>query len=495
MLFRSANGSRVRWRLSVWPRLFLLRPVAWVLGTLRLRRMEAATLALDTAPEPAVQAGRGELSVAGERLRQGLTGDEQALAARLVDWVERAPDAEVLAMRPFALADRWGAPRTAVLDTFLEAVGAGLVDMQWDIVCPSCRTGSSRVDHLFELGESAHCTYCDIHFDLPLDRAVEAVFRPARALRTVEVGPYCTGGPMRTPHVVAQAPLPADGAAHLGVPTAAGSYRLFVRGGATGTVVVAEGEPAEVTVSFDGTLSPAETRVAPGGTLEVRQAGGVARHCKLENTAWIDQAATAHVLSLNARFRRMFSGEVLGPGRQLSVSRIALLFSDLSGSTALYSRVGDARAFRLVQDHFDLLQSPISAEGGVIVKTIGDAVMAAFPDEPAALRAALAAQAAWPQFAAAHPDGEGVLLKLGVHAGPAYVVTANGALDYFGQTVNLAARLQGAAGEGEIVVVDALARRAEAEGLLGNARVTERFRATLKGLDRPVEAARLAFPG
>ena len=191
----------------------------------------------------------------------------------------------------------------------------------------------------------------------------------------------------------------------------------------------------------------------------------------------------------------MFSGEVLGPGRQLSVSRIALLFSDLSGSTALYSRVGDARAFRLVQDHFDLLQSPISAEGGVIVKTIGDAVMAAFPDEPAALRAALAAQAAWPQFAAAHPDGEGVLLKLGVHAGPAYVVTANGALDYFGQTVNLAARLQGAAGEGEIVVVDALARRAEAEGLLGNARVTERFRATLKGLDRPVEAARLAFPG
>lgn len=489
------GGSRVKWRLSVWPRSVLLRPVAWVLGTLRMRKIAAATLALDEAPELPSAPPRAELRAAGERLVSTLGTEDRALSARLVDWVERAPDAEVLAMRPFALADRWGAPREQVLELFLEAVGAGLVDLHWDIVCPSCRTGASRVDHLFELGQAGHCPSCDLTFDLPLDRAVEAVFQPARSLRAVEIGPFCTGGPMKTPHVLAQGTLPAGGETRLGAPLATGAYRLFVRGGPVAQVIVQEGAESEVAFTVEGGILPERGEVAPGGLVIVRQPGGVTRHCKLEDTAWADQAATAHVLTLNPRFRRMFSGEVLGPGRQLSVSRIALLFSDLSGSTALYSRVGDAQAFRLVQDHFDLLRRPIDDAGGVVVKTIGDAVMAAFPDEASALRAAVSAQAAWPAFLAAHPEGAGVMLKVGVHAGPAYVVTANGVLDYFGQTVNLAARLQGAAGEGEIVVTEDLARRAETEGILGPARVTERFRATLKGLDRPVEAARLALLG
>ena len=489
------GGSQVRWRLSVWPRFFLLRPVARLLGWWRVRAIGASTLALDAAPDqlPAAPASQ-ELPAAGSRLAGAVETADVALARRLVDFVTTAPDADVLGMRPFALADQWGEPRDRVLGVFLEAVGAGLVEMHWDIVCPSCRTGASRVERLYELSEAGHCEFCDLRFDLPLDRAVEAVFQPARTLRVVEIGPYCTGGPMRTPHVLAQAPLPQDGIARLGVPEAPGKYRVFVRGGATTSITVLEGGPSEVTLGYDGALTPEAIEVAPGGLIQVHQAGGSTRHCKLENTAWVDSAATAHALSLNPRFRRMFSGEVLGPGRQLRVARIALHFSDLSGSTALYSRVGDASAFRLVQDHFDLLGLPIGAEGGVVVKTIGDAVMAAFPDEVAALRAAVAMQASWGEFSEAHPEGQGVMLKIGVHAGPAYVVTANGVLDYFGQTVNLAARLQGAAHEGEIVVIQALADRAIEEGHLGAARVGGNFAASLKGLEAPVRAARIVVP-
>jgi class 3 adenylate cyclase len=269
---------------------------------------------------------------------------------------------------------------------------------------------------------------------------------------------------------------------------------VFVRGGASADIQVVAGGPAGLSFEAAATLVPGQGRLAPGGSVLVHQAGGVARHVKLEHVEWADSAATAHQMSLHPRFRRLFSGEVLGPGRQLSVARVALLFSDLSESTALYSRLGDAPAFRLVQDHFELLRDYVAAEGGVVVKTIGDAVMAAFPDESRAVRAAVAMQAGWDSFCTRQPVASHTMLKLGVHAGPAYVVTANNVLDYFGQTVNVAARLQGAARGREIVLTDELASRAAEGGWLGAARVSERFDAVLKGLDAPLRAARLVVP-
>ncbi|MDP2308486.1 MAG: adenylate/guanylate cyclase domain-containing protein, partial [Pseudomonadota bacterium] len=419
-----------------------------------------------------------------------LDRDERPLARRLGELVAWAPDDDLMHLRPYELADRWGEPRDRVLAVCLEAVMAGLLQMHWDLICPSCRTGSSRVEHLYELKDGGHCTFCDIRFDLPLDQSVEAIFQPAPSLRLVEARPYCTGGPAATPHVLAQAPLPRDGEARFRAP-ADGRYRVFVRGGASTDITVAPDGAREVVLLAGDDLSPASARLAPGGAIIVRQVGGTSRHVKLEHVTWADRAATAHRLSVHPRFRRLFSGEVLGPGRQLRVARVALLFSDLSASTALYTRVGDASAFRLVQDHFEFLREKITVQGGVVVKTIGDAVMAAFEDEGAALRAGIAMQAGWDEFRAQRPDGVDTMLKLGVHSGPAFVVTANGLLDYFGQTVNVAARLQGAAHEREIVVTDELAERAVDAGWMGQARVTEHFDAVLKGLDRPVRAARL----
>lgn len=490
------GGSHVRWTLALTLKLGMLEPFTRLLGARRLAMIVEATRAYDrdlaALPTPANGVARDRLARATSALLAVLPAEEQGVARRLAGFVAEAPDEAVLRIRPYELAERWGEARERVLAVCLEAVVAGLLQMQWDIVCPSCRTGASRVSHLYELGQNGHCAYCDISFELPLDRAVEAVFQPAAAVRVVEARRFCTGGPAAVPHVVAQFGLPADGEAHVRAPTLPGRYRLFVRGGATADVTVhPAGEPDAGLVVAAG-VTPAAVRVAPGTTIRVRQAGGPPRHAKLEHVDWADRAATAHHLSLEPRFRRLFSGEVLGPGQTLHVARVALLFSDLSASTALYSRVGDAPAFRLVQDHFTHLRDAIAAEGGVVVKTIGDAVMAAFPDEAAALRAAVAMQATWDTFRDGRPDAADTMLKVGVHAGPAYVVTANGVLDYFGQTVNVAARLQGAAHEREIVVTDDLARRAAEAGWLGPARVVERFDAVLKGLDHPLRAARLA---
>lgn len=113
-------------------------------------------------------------------------------------------------------------------------------------------------------------------------------------------------------------------------------------------------------------------------------------------------------------------------------------------------------AFRFVDDHFDVLRAAVAETGGAVVKTMGDAVMAAYTDDAACLRGAIACLERFEAFRRATPHAARTSLKVGLHAGPAYVVTANGALDYFGQTVNVASRLQHVAASGELVFCDGL---------------------------------------
>jgi class 3 adenylate cyclase len=194
-------------------------------------------------------------------------------------------------------------------------------------------------------------------------------------------------------------------------------------------------------------------------------------------------------------FRRQFGSHVLRPGLSLKVARATILFSDLTASTALYAREGDAVAFKLVQDHFDVLGAAIEQQRGAVVKTIGDAIMAVFEDEADGVRGAVAMLRAFEAFRKGSEQarrGE-VHLKLGLRAGACYVVTANKMLDYFGQSVNVAARLQSLAEPGEAVVPAALADVAEHAGWLEGAFVRERFSTPVKGVDGDVAAARIAL--
>ena len=135
----------------------------------------------------------------------------------------------------------------------------------------------------------------------------------------------------------------------------------------------------------------------------------------------------------------------------LGVKDIALLFTDLKGSTALYDRIGDLNAFALVQQHFDRLQEVTVRHNGAIIKTIGDAVMAAFLKPADAVQAALEMRSEIASFNERQPD-KALILKIGVHKGAAIAVTLNDRLDYFGQTVNIAARVQNLADADEIFV-------------------------------------------
>jgi len=183
----------------------------------------------------------------------------------------------------------------------------------------------------------------------------------------------------------------------------------------------------------------------------------------MERMAWTDQAATAAEVTALQIFRDLFSSEALRPGEQISVGSLTVLFTDLRNSTRLYVEIGDATAFGRVMNHFDVLKRSIAEADGALVKTIGDAVMAVFREPAAALKAMIDAQ----RLLAAPPDGSAPLtLKAGIHAGPCIAVTLNDRLDYFGSTVNTAARLEALSTGDDVVISQAVYEDPEVQEMI-----------------------------
>jgi class 3 adenylate cyclase len=329
-----------------------------------------------------------------------------------------------------------------------------------------------------------HCETCNIDFSASFDRSVELTFRPNSAVRAVENREFCLAGPRVTPHIVVQQLLPPGERRSVAPSLEIGRYRLRTMRLPGGQfLAVTPGGQREATLCAGDDGWPAgELPISPGPKLHLENATGREQLLILERTAWSDQATTAAEVIVLQRFRDLFSSEALRPGERISVGSLAVVFTDLRGSTRLYRQVGDAPAFGVVMNHFDVLREAIVAEEGSIVKTIGDSVMAAFRRPAAALRAVLKAQ----QALASPGEGmQALWLKAGVHFGPAIAVTLNERLDYFGSTVNLAARLESLSSGRDVVISSAVRDDPEVAEWLGDAGLAaEPFEAMLKGFDQ-----------
>jgi adenylate cyclase len=240
--------------------------------------------------------------------------------------------------------------------------------------------------------------------------------------------------------------------------------------------------PGTYRVRALGDPSGGETFEASGETVvTLANPSHAERLLRLERTQWRDRAATAAEVTALQAFRDLFSTEVLRPGEPVSVGTLTVLFTDLRDSTRYYREVGDAPAFGSVMRHLDVLREAVASEGGAVVKAMGDAIMAVFTRPAAALRAGLDAQSA--------VAGRPLELKVGTHTGPCIAITQNGALDYFGSTVNLAARLVSLSTGADVVVSgDVLADPEVAELELRR----ERVEADLKGFDTTLELWRVS---
>jgi len=128
-----------------------------------------------------------------------------------------------------------------------------------------------------------------------------------------------------------------------------------------------------------------------------------------------------------------------------------------------------------------VLKKVIADEDGALVKTIGDAVMAIFRQPVNALKAMLAAQE---MLAAPQGDIAPLTLKAGIHEGPCIAVTLNERLDYFGSTVNMAARLESLSTGEDVVISHAIYDDAEVREFIRTQKLqASAFEITLKGFD------------
>jgi class 3 adenylate cyclase len=365
----------------------------------------------------------------------------------------------------------------------LAATKGGILELHWDLLCPRCRGAKATVASLDALPKGAHCPSCNIEYGRDFARNVEASFRPAPTIRLVAEGGFCLASPILTPHVAVQLHLEPGETRLLDVGLPAGPWRLRTL------------EPgAAADLDHGGGILPGiaieETALrlgAPSGT--VRNDGTLARTLVVESREWAKEALTAHEVTTLQLFRDLFGAETLRPGDEVAIEQVTLMFTDLRGSTALYGRLGDARAYGLVREHFAYLAAAVRRHDGAIVKTIGDAVMAAFADPADAVRAALDVQRGIAEFNRSS-GWNAICIKLGLHAGPCIAVTLNDRLDYFGTTANLAARLQGRSEGDDLVLSASLVEDPAVAPLLADLRVGEET-ARVKGFDTPVRFFRL----
>jgi class 3 adenylate cyclase len=412
-------------------------------------------------------------------LKQKLISDLEspesvAIAERLADFLERGDDFAVARIRAYKLADEWKLPRRAVLEVCLRATRIGLLDFQWDLLCPLCRGPQESGASLKDIQTSVHCDTCKIDFSVNFDRYVELTFRPNPAVRRLHVASFCIGSPHWTPHVVAQQLLPAGENRELSLPLESGNYRLR-----------AHELPGsqDVTVSSDGESAAQVTtlHVNEQFALTLKNETAAEQLLILERLEWSDQATTAAEVTALQMFRDLFASEALRPGEQISVGTLTVLFTDLRHSTQLYRQIGDATAFGRVMSHFDVVRKSIVEHDGAIVKTIGDAVMAVFRSAADGLLAMLEVQRALAEPA----DGNTPLqLKAGLNTGPCIAVTLNDRLDYFGSTVNMAARLEGLSSGSDVIISRSVYDDAKVRELIESEDLAaEEFDMLLKGFE------------
>ncbi|MDF1722073.1 MAG: adenylate/guanylate cyclase domain-containing protein [Minwuia sp.] len=411
------------------------------------------------------------------------------LGERLVDWVLQASEIDLVRIRPIALAREMGVGTRQMVEACLQGVRVGLLQQRWDLLCPRCRGAKLTVDGLDQLPEEAHCSACNIDYDRDFASNVELTFNPAAALRSVYDGEFCLGGPRTTPHVMTQVKVDADGTRRLEGHVPAGDFRLRTLDSGPYLEIDHPGGPFPELIIMDNEVVAGP--VQPEGELAFRNQTYRPRIAIIERREWARDALTAERVTTYQAFRDICASERLRPGDGAGVSQVALMFTDLKGSSDLYRRVGDALAYGQVRSHFAFLAEKVRNHDGAVVKTMGDAVLAAFAEPADAVRAAMEIQAEIEGFN--QRNQADLAVKIGVHSGSCLAVTLNNRLDYFGQTVNLAARLQGQAMGGEIVVSGRLYDDPTVQPLLEPLGLSEE-KATLRGFNLPERLWRLPMP-
>jgi class 3 adenylate cyclase len=407
---------------------------------------------------------------------------DPAAAAAVECLVREGQDRELSRVNVIDFAARNSLNEEHAIGAFLHAARLGIFELSWNVLCPGCGgvldAGASlkSVNH-----EEYSCALCAAGYQPTLDEMVEVTFTVTPRLRRIAAHAphelpmieylrqvfWSSGVDLPDDDVLKQLfekvtleaiELPPGEKAILSLQLPAEFIIVFEPVTHAVQFLDVKGEPTRERQALNVVINKVHS---PTGTVEMRP--GPLR-LQIENrtdlrtlpSVWIagdtlhdllgkrKPFLTAKRLLSNQTFRDLYRTDTLDVDQRLKITSLTFLFTDLKGSTALYDRVGDLVAFDLVRAHFTVLNEIIAAESGAVVKTIGDAVMATFPTPDRAIAAALRIREAMPGLKAGDRH-EDLLLKIGIHEGPCLAVMLNDRQDYFGQTVNIASRVQGLA--------------------------------------------------
>jgi class 3 adenylate cyclase len=430
------------------------------------------------------------------------------------------PDSELCRINPLAFAAKQKLNEEDVIAAFLHGARLGIFDMSWNILCPACGGVLDSGATLKTVKQAEYrCVLCAQDTEPTLDEIVEVTFTISPRVRKIaahDPGTLSFIEYYRQIFWSSGVDLPDDEALAKWVKETTLDSRELLPGEKVvlslplpeGYVIVFDpvfhmsqhievtGEPTVESQSLSFVMTRDH---APSGTIQMRPGP---LQLTLENrlkvrtlpAIWIvtDKVhelvnkrrpfLTAKRLLTNQTFRDIYRTDTLDVDQRLKITSLSFLFTDLKGSTELYERVGDLAAYDLVRAHFRMLNEIVAAERGAVVKTIGDAVMATFPTPDRAMAAAL-------KMRDAVKDLKGdLLLKIGIHEGPCLAVSLNDRQDYFGRTVNIAARVQGLATSRSIFATRRVVKDSEASKLLQSNRIAATpEKRSLRGIAKQVE--------
>jgi class 3 adenylate cyclase len=452
------------------------------------------------------------------------------VVSRLEALIRTDDEAALFRVNPFAFASERGLEEDEAIDLFLHATAQGLFEMDWLLICPRCACAVESFARLRAVLRRFRCPECHNEYEAAMDDFIAIYFTISPQIRGIRYHRPETLEPFDYMFVfkgVREGRMP-DGRLFVDAVRSALRGLAFLEPGGTATFAfeATEGklsggssdtdagfvlqvgaepttEPQRLRLTYLGTgYQPNKGVLAPGPVvIEVenptssRGILGILHSAPGEDDGLLqfDPYLTGKHLLTSQTFKSLFRSEVVGGAQGLAIRDIALLFTDIRGSTALYQRIGDLNAFQLVQQHFELLRETTVRHGGAIVKTIGDAVMAAYPDAAHAVGAALDMRGAIERFNEAQPERP-VSLKIGIHHGAAIAVTLNDELDYFGHTVNIASRVQEMADSKEIWISEDVWRYPGVRELL-ETYPSEQRTVEFRGIEHPMSVVRIGAQG
>jgi class 3 adenylate cyclase len=431
-------------------------------------------------------------------LRQ--SADPSTLAA-IEELVEQAPDRALCRINVLDFAAKRALDEERAIAAFLHAARAGLFELSWNVLCPSCAGVIEESATLKSVNrDEYHCAWCAAGYAPILDEIVEVTFTVNRRVRRIAahnpdelpLAEYFRQifwssaidlpeelEPLIQEMTLDTVELPAGEKALLSLQLPAKFVILLDPVTHTTQFLDVKGEPTRerqnLSLVLDKLRAPAETvelhpgplrlalenrtdqRVLPGLWIAGDKLEGLLRRRK--------PFLTAKRLLTNQVFRDIYGTDTIDVDQRLKITSLTFLFTDLRGSTELYERVGDIVAFDLVRAHFEVLNEIVASEAGAVVKTSGDAVMATFPTPDRAVAAALRMREGIHRLGNGK-NGNELLLKIGIHEGPCLAVVLNNRQDYFGRTVNIAARVQGLADSRSILATGSVVKHPQASTLL-----------------------------